>query len=225
MADFIAGRGPARRPAATAAAAPAGTSLELSPRPAAPTAPAAPAFVPRRPSPDGATVLTRRRPTVLLNRLQSAIGALRIQGLWPPHSARLGCAFQLHSGRCTVVWPGGVPGRVDPLTLTANGESQTVTLDLLRCRELDRAILVAACDSAVPWTGTLLLTTYGGSRVEVPLDGPPAPGVLVLMSLYNLSGEYVVRAEWEHIAGSMRDAATAYGFDRISWYDGDTAIS
>jgi hypothetical protein len=41
----------------------------------------------------------------------------------------------------------------------------------------------------------------------------------MLMSLYNVDGELVVRAEMETIAGDVREIARAYGYDRITWRD------
>ncbi len=41
----------------------------------------------------------------------------------------------------------------------------------------------------------------------------------MLVSVYNVDGELVVRAEMETIAGDVREAARAYGYDRITWRD------
>ena len=69
-----------------------------------------------------------------------------------------------------------------------------------------------------------MLSTFGQARVELPLDRPPSARVAVLMSLYNIDGEFVVRAEMEEIAGSVREAVAAYGFDRIAWLDQRTPL-
>jgi hypothetical protein len=74
------------------------------------------------------------------------------------------------------------------------------------------------------WGGTLVLTTFAGARVELPLETLFAGRVAVLMSIYNLDGEYVVRAEMETIAGDVREAARAYGYDRITWRDDRTPV-
>jgi hypothetical protein len=183
--------------------------------------------VPRRTVPGVLTLLTPRTPTVLLNRLQSGVGSIRIQAVWAaPHDARLGCVYRMRSGYSTVAWPGGVPGQADPLVMSMQGDIQTITLDMLRCKDLDRMVLFAVLDSQLPpqWTGMLLITTYGGARIEVPIDPTPAPGVLVLLSVYNLFGEFVLRAERERVSGTARDAAMAYGFDGVTWFDGFTAV-
>jgi hypothetical protein len=44
------------------------------------------------------------------------------------------------------------------------------------------------------------------------------------MSIYNVDGEYVVRAEMETIVGDVREAARAYGYDRITWRDDRTPV-
>ncbi|MEO6702936.1 MAG: hypothetical protein ABI140_08135, partial [Jatrophihabitantaceae bacterium] len=77
---------------------------------------------------------------------------------------------------------------------------------------------------ALNWGGTLVLTTFGQVRVELPLDRPPSPRVGVLMSLYNVAGEFVVRAEMEEFPGSIRDAVSAYGFEQITWLDPRTPL-
>jgi hypothetical protein len=69
------------------------------------------------------------------------------------------------------------------------------------------------------WGGTLVVTTFGGARIELPLDTLFAGNVAVLMSIYNLDGELVIRAEMETITGDVREAARAYGYDRITWRD------
>jgi hypothetical protein len=67
--------------------------------------------------------------------------------------------------------------------------------------------------------------TYGGARIEVPLQREPGPGVLVPLSLYNIDGEFVLRAERSPIGGSLREATAAFGFTGISWLDDETALS
>jgi hypothetical protein len=73
-------------------------------------------------------------------------------------------------------------------------------------------------------TVTLIATTFGQARVEMPLERLPPQGVVVLMSLYNIAGEFVLRAEMEEIVGTARDACAAYGFERITWLDAWTPL-
>jgi hypothetical protein len=49
--------------------------------------------------------------------------------------------------------------------------------------------------------------------------------VAVLMSLYNVRGEFVLRAEMQTLNGDVREAARAYGFDRISWLDDRSPVA
>ena len=181
----------------------------------------------RRTSPGGTTVLDARSPTVLLSPLQSGVGATTFElvsgrGV----DVRLGCIFQLRSGYSTVRRPGDVTRGSDPIALPARAEAPTARMDMLRSRALARLIVIA--DVGGPpgsVSGTLIVTTYGGARIEVPLARPAPAGVLVLASLYRLSGEFVVRAEQAMILDSVRAAALAYGFERIAWADESTAIS
>jgi len=46
----------------------------------------------------------------------------------------------------------------------------------------------------------------------------------VLMSIYQVRGELVLRAEMQTLFGDVRDAARAYGYDRISWLDDRTPV-
>jgi len=63
------------------------------------------------------------------------------------------------------------------------------------------------------------VTTYGGARVELPTVPPVPHQVSVLMSAYNIAGELVLRAELDNVAGPLREACVAHGFDRIAWRD------
>lgn len=187
------------------------------------TAPATPAFLIRRTCTGAPTILTGRIPVVTLNRLQSGIGAVRLDLTCPDSGpVQLGCVYQLHSGFSSVLWSCAPATPESLLTLSARPDGQSIVLDAVRCRGLDRLIvlLAVAVPLAPQWTATLRMSTYGGTMIDVPLDRPPDVGMLVAVSLHNLSGEFVVRAECEQFAGSARDAATAYGFDRVDWLAG-----
>ena len=54
-----------------------------------------------------------------------------------------------------------------------------------------------------------MLTTQDGSRVEAPLDLPPLSGAVAMVTLYNVFGELVVRAEQEAFSGPPEMAAEA----------------
>jgi hypothetical protein len=52
-----------------------------------------------------------------------------------------------------------------------------------------------------------------------------APGaVAVPLSVYQVDGELVLRREAQGVAGTVRDACRAFGFERISWLDDRTPI-
>jgi hypothetical protein len=193
--------------------------------PAATAAPAAPtpAFTPPRTLGSAATVLSPRRPSVQLTRLQSGIGALTFEAAWSPDEGFvLGCAYQLDSGWSSVLRQGETFG---PLVMDRHAGHQRLRLDLLHGRHLQRLIVfgVPAADPGPHWAGTLLIGTHGHARIEVPVQ-PPAPGPTVLLSLYNVDGEIVLRAEAQSVPGRIRDACLAFGYDRIAWRDADTAI-
>ena len=198
-----------------------GTAPEIRtdqhPRRAAP--PAMPSMHrPPRTKTDAFTVLTPAQPTVVLNRLQSGIGTLAINAVWiTPSMPTLGTITQLRSGRTIVVATNQMPAKTDPATLTDRRDYQRITLDLLRSRWLERMIVLAIMRSplASDWEGKLVLTTAAQARIEVPIRGPLAPGATVLMSIYNIDGELVLRAEPPTGAASPRDAAASFGFDQI----------
>ncbi|GAA3192526.1 hypothetical protein ACFO1B_04835 [Dactylosporangium siamense] len=210
-----------------------GTSLDLSPGPAPSPAPAAPgppgpaapppAFTPPRTQGSAPTVLSPRQPSVQLTRLQSGIGALTFEAAWSPDEGFvLGCAYQMDSGWSSVLRQGETFG---PLVLDRHAGHQRLRLDLLHGRHLQRLIVfgVPAVDPGPHWAGTLLIGTHGQARIEVPVQ-PPPPGPTVLLSLYNVDGEIVLRAEAQTVPGRIRDACLAFGYDRIAWRDADTAI-
>jgi hypothetical protein len=105
--------------------------------------------------------------------------------------------------------------------ISAAQDPQRLRIDLVQSRELRRMIVYAFSESrtVLNWGGTLVLSTYGGARVELALDRPPSARVGVLMSIFNIDGNFVLRAEMEEISGDVRDAVGAYGFDRITWLD------
>jgi uncharacterized protein involved in tellurium resistance len=145
---------------------------------------------------------------------------------------RIGAAYQLSDGHSSLVSrPGGIttaPRTSRRPVIAARAEQyERLLIDLRQSRRLDRLVVFAFSESGgrLNWGGTLILTTAGGARVELPLDRPPSDGVTVLLSVYNVRGEFVVRAEMENFPGSIRTAVQAYGFDRISWLDDRTPVA
>jgi len=214
-----------------------GASLDLSApapsRAAGATPPAVRTYAPPRAQAGAATILTAKAPTITLTRVQSGVGALQIELACSAEvgDARLGCAYQLRSGLSSVVQhasgvPTAPPGSRRPVLTGLRDEFEELLVDLVQVRELDRFVVYAfsASDSELTWGGTLVVSTLGRPRVELPMDGPASAGVLVLLSVFNVAGELVLRNESDRIAGTVRDACVAYGFDRIAWLDARTPL-
>lgn len=217
------------------------SSLDLSssPLPSLANAPFKPtpvplrAYSPPRVKAGSATVLTAKAPTVTLTRVQSGVGSLVIEAACSPAvgDLRLGAAYELGSGPTSVVQrESGVttapPASRRPVIIGQRSQFERLTIDLVQVRDLERLVIYAYSASGGPlnWGGTLVLTTFGQARVEMPLDRPPSAGVVVLMSLYVVDGEVVIRAENEEVAGTVRDAVLAYGYDKITWLDTRTPL-
>jgi uncharacterized protein involved in tellurium resistance len=174
-------------------------------------------------------VLGVRRPVVTLTRVQSGVGTLSVEAVTSVAHLRLGCAYQLTSGASSTVQLAG-GNRFGPATsrrpvlLAQHEEYEELRLDLRQVSALERAAIYLFSDDAseITWAGTLVTTTFGGARVELALDQLYPGRVAVAMSLVNVAGELWVRAEMQTVAGSIRDACRAYGFDRITWKDDRT---
>jgi hypothetical protein len=177
-------------------------------------------------------ILTAAEPTVTLSRLQSGIGTLRFEAACSDEvgDLRLGAAYQLASGlSSTVALPRrrlGPPDSRRPVLVAGQDRFATLAVDLRQSRELRRLAILAFSESRTPlrWGGTLIVETFGGARVEVPLETLRGGQVAVPMSLYNVRGEFVLRAELQTLDGDVREACRAYGYDRITWLDGRTPV-
>ena len=224
---------PASPPVAAPPAARSSLDLDAS-APAAPGRPAAtPGRVPRRVRSGQQTILTHKEPAVRLNRLQSGVGTLTIEAICSPvvGDVRIGAAYQLADGTSSIVQhasgiAAGPPGSKHALLSVYRHEYDGLTVDLRQSRALRRLVVYAFSESgrAITWGGTLVTTTFGGARIEIPLELGQHQGPAVLMSLYNVDGEYVLRAELELIAGEVREATRAFGYDRITWADSRTPV-
>jgi len=232
----------------------AGNELNLSAPPAAPHVPApSPASPPstrpptttsipkssrgfrrRRTSAAAATHLTPEEPTVTLTRLQSGVGALTIEAACTESAGdfRLGAVYTLASGVTSVVQFGSEtnvapPRSSRPIVIASRGKFQQLTVDLRQSRQLSRFLvyLVAGSLQPVTWSGALVVTTFGGARIEMPIVAAPSTHVQVLVSVFNVTGEFVLRGEGIDIPGDLRNCAAAYGFERIAWLDGNTVLA
>ena len=212
------------------------SSLDLSDEPAPAAAPAAGSPTAkvgavhddRRVRGAGQQLLGVTAPTVTLTRVQSGIGQLEIEAVCSAAvgDLRLGAAYQLADGTSsTVQYADGNrfgPSSRDPVLVAGRDAYEHVRIDLRHTRDLERMTIYAFSESRteLTWGGTLVVTTFGGGRIELPLETLQPGRVAVLMSIYNLAGEFVIRAEMETIHdGDVREAARAYGYDRITWRD------
>jgi hypothetical protein len=230
---------PAARPPAVRASS---SSLDLD-EPAPPTTPrAAPAPAPgpqRRVRRDvrvkagERSLLTVTDPTVTLTRLQSAIGTLTFEAACSAEvgDLRIGCAYELASGLSSTVQltqgsRTAPPHSRRPILVAAHDRFDSVGVDLRQCTQLRRLIVYAFSESRSPlrWGGTLITTTFGGARVELPLETLQSGDSAVMLSLYNVRGEFVLRAEMQTVFGDVRECCRTYGFDRITWLDDRTSV-
>jgi uncharacterized protein involved in tellurium resistance len=171
---------------------------------------------------------------VTLTRVQSGVGALTLQATLSDQvgDLRLGCAYQLASGHSSVIQHAGgldvaPPQSRRPVIIASREPLETLTIDLAQSREVERLIVYAYSESGttLSWDGALVIQTYGGARVEVPMRHDRSAGVMVPLSLYNIDGELVLRAEYFFAGGTIREATAAFGFERISWLDDHTPLS
>jgi uncharacterized protein involved in tellurium resistance len=167
-------------------------------------------------------------PVARLTRVQSGIGQLSIEAACSADvgDLRLGAAYQLTDGTSSTVQyaAGGnryAPSSRRPVIVGGQDEFEHLRVDLRQTPGLARMSVYAFSESRTPlrWGGTLVITTFGGGRAELPLEALYAGTTAVLVSVYNVGGELIVRAEMETIVGDVREAARAYGYDRITWRD------
>lgn len=220
-----------------------GEAAARTPARSASPAPGRPVFEDARVRAGGRVILSPAHPTVTLTRLQSGIGTLSFEAVCPAEvgDLRLGAAYELADGRTSTIQTssGGAPsgeasganrfappGSRRPVLVGAREQHERIQIDLRQSRDLRRLVLYAFSGDHAPlrWSGTLIGTALGGARVEVPLDPLTGGQIAVLASLYNVAGEFVLRAELQTLDGDVREAARAYGFDMITWVDGRTPV-
>jgi uncharacterized protein involved in tellurium resistance len=170
---------------------------------------------------------------VTLSRVQSGIGILTVEAACSPQvgDLRLGCAYELRSGESsTVQHSGGAhSGPRDaprPLIRGHRNQFEQLHVDLRQSRGLRRLAVYAFSETGTPllWAGTLVVSNLTGTRIELPLEAIPAGTLAILITLYNVHGELVIRREAQPFTTSLRDAAQAYGYDRITWLDDRTPV-
>ncbi|GAB2476402.1 TerD family protein [Jatrophihabitans fulvus] len=177
-------------------------------------------------------IMSVQAPTVTLTRVQSGIGELQVEAVCSDEvgDLRLGAAYQLRSGGSGIVqYTDGNrfgPSSRRPVIIGSREEYEHLGIDLRQVADIERIAVYAFSQSraTLTWGGTLVVTLFGGARLELPLERLYPGPLAMLMTFYNMDGELVVRAEMENIAGDIREAARAYGFDRITWRDGRTPV-
>lgn len=251
LADFLASRGtrPTRAPSPRPVSSEETVTGQVISRPASPTAsldltdPVSQATRARthraglrpvaRTRPGVPTILTSRRPTVTLTRLQTGIGSLSFTAVSPESAGdlRFGCAVQLRTGQTSTVETIGCRRSAPknsrrPVIVGWRDQREWISVDLRQCRSLDRLVIYAFSETGAElrWAGALVVSTFGGATIEVPIEASPSRDVRVLLSLYNVRGEFVLRAEQDSGSASVREACQAYGFDRITWLDARTPV-
>ncbi len=181
----------------------------------------------------GRGVLTPEAPTVALSPLESGIGTLTVEAAISAEvgDVQLGCAYAFASGRTSFLNPdsGRRSAPADaklPILVGGRGRFPRISVDLRQVRELERLVFIVHSASQTPlsWGGTLVATTHAGHRVQVPLDHAENDVAVAAMSVYQVRGELVLRAELD-TAASVREAAVAFGFDQITWLDDRTPIT
>jgi hypothetical protein len=178
-------------------------------------------------------ILTPGEPTVTLTRLQTGIGTLSIEAAVSDEvgDLRLGAAYELSSDLEMIMQMTqgsrlAPPHSKRPILVGSRDRFEKVAVDLRQCRDLRRMVVYAFSEKRQPltWGGTLVVTTFGGGRVEVALDSVQGGDLAVLLSIYQVRREFVLRAEMQAMFGDVRDACRAYGFDKITWLDGRTPV-
>ena len=197
-------------------AAPVRTSLDLAAPPPVPdTWPAPPARRSGRPvvrlAAGRRLQLGPKAPAITLDRLQSAIGLLTVEAV--SGAAALGCAYELTDGRSAYLGSGTTASRTPFLAV----RRRSVSADLRQVRQLVRLVVIAVFPPAEPSPGLLVVSTWDGGRLELPTGG--SGRVTVPLSVHNVGGELVLRAEAGEALTSPRAAVEAFGFHRISWLD------
>lgn len=165
-------------------------------------------------------VLGTDDPVVQLNRVQAGIGALRFE-VASGHALRLAVAY-VWDGRPGIVQGPGAAHGPDAMHPVVSIVGETgASIDLGNSALLDRFVLLL---QAHQYGGTLVVTTAGEARLAVPLPEGPAVGTLALVSGYRVRGALVIRSEVDQIAGGLREATRAYGYDEIGWLDTNTPL-
>ncbi|MBO1754951.1 hypothetical protein [Allobranchiibius sp. CTAmp26] len=168
-------------------------------------------------------VLSATDRVVHLTRMQSAVGRLRIEpALGAGEHLDLGCVLETADRQESIVL--GTLNRQgpDPRRPMVRCGGQGVEIDLRRIHSLSR-VLVVAVTPRLPG-GTLVVTTYGGSRMEITLPATATLGAQALLTAYVVQGRLVLRAELDPFSGTLQQVCGAYGYTDLTWRDPATPL-
>ncbi|MEN0128995.1 MAG: hypothetical protein AAGC49_06105 [Brevundimonas sp.] len=217
---------PPRGPAAPGSpAAPATLARPTRKRTSAANGDAVLGYEPERVVVGRPTVLNRDRPTLALTRVQSGVGALRVSANVSAEvgDLRLAALCRLTSGESVLLDHnrGMTSVPVGSRRPVVQAIDRGFLVDLRQVTRLRRLVIAgfSPTASALAWAGALRVETIGGARVDVPLEHAQAAGSLVALTILNVDGQLVLRAERQLVPGALRDAALAFGFDEMTWVD------
>ena len=172
-------------------------------------------------------ILTVEDPVVHLTRMQSSAGALEFTAATAqPNQLLLGCLFETVDQRESIVLPGMRPQGPDPHSPIFRSTTQGVTINLRGIKRAARFFVIGlpqTSDRSMPG-GTLVVQTYGGSRLEVVLDRSATFGAKALITGYVVEGRIVLRAEHDPFSGTLQQVAGVYGYDQMTWRDPFTPL-
>jgi len=163
---------------------------------------------------------------VHLTRAQSAFGSLEVHPAIPAGAQlTLGAAYEVE-GVEGVVLPGlrnmGPDQRSPAFRVSSGG----LVVNLRQITAVDRFLIYAVlsqADKKMPG-GTVVVTTYGGARMELPLTTKPTYGAQALLTAYVVEGRIVLRAEHDPFSGTLHQVCDAYGFSELTWRDPFTPL-
>ncbi|MFC6704787.1 hypothetical protein [Flexivirga alba] len=172
-------------------------------------------------------LMTEHEPVVELTRMQSAAGALEAKVAVPnPSEVVLGLVFETSDSRESLVLPGLSQQGPDPRRPIFRATSSGVAVNLRSITGVHRLLLFAVPtrpSKQLPG-GTVTVTTYGDSRLELPLVAGPTLGAQALMTGHVVEGRLVLRAEHDPYSGTLQQVCSAYGYREISWRDPYTPL-
>jgi len=172
-------------------------------------------------------LMTEHEPVVELTRMQSAAGALEAKVAVPnPSEVVLGLVFETSDTRESLVLPGLSQQGPDPRRPIFRATSSGVAVNLRSITGVHRLLLFAVPtrpSKQLPG-GTVTVTTYGDSRLELPLVAGPTLGAQALMTGHVVEGRLVLRAEHDPYSGTLQQVCSAYGYREISWRDPYTPL-